>query len=863
MARRSRAAARTPDKRSLAERLAAAKAPNATVLDLTSLSLTELPSELLELFKLPHLRRLGLSGNALTHIPDAIAGLAGLQVLDLRGNPLEAIPTGVFELTELRQLDLAATRISTIPDDIARLRRLESLDLSLAPIVTVSDRIGSLDQLQDFVLHSAKLSTFPDALLDCISLRNLVLYENSNLFHSSFGRAPRTLGRWLVRPMSPDELVNVGIVSLPDVFDRFPELTSLFLDGNQITTLPPSMRALSKLTELGLEGNKLPIPPEILKATPQQILNYYFSTVEGGAKVSLNEAKMVVVGQGGVGKTSLVRRLLGQDIDAHETTTRGIRILPWHDGEGADRLTVNIWDFGGQEIMHATHQFFLTKRTLYVLVLDSRQGEQESRLEYWLKIIQSFGGASPVIVVCNKSDEHILSLDENGLRPANTTRSHISLRRVSCAGAGEGIDDLRQTLLREIRRLDHLHDQFLTSWIAVKHALEAMEDDYISFGEYETLCREHGVTDPVSQRTLVAFLHDLGVVLNFADDPRLIETSILNPGWVTAGVYQILNAHLDGGVLPLSRLSDILDTDKYPQRQHLFITGMMKKFELCFEFDDPPNTFLLPDLLPKNEPDTGSWDEALRFEYHYEVLPSSVISRFIVRMHPFISHRTYWRSGVVIAKDGCRALIKADLEDRKIFVHVSGGGARRMLMDVIRSQFELIHATIPELVVQEKVPMPDNPDVVADYRNLVTMLELGETTFVPVGAKQRYEIRPLLDGIETVQRREAKQGERSGYAARRSPSSAMAPKDIDKVAWWQIGLFLLFTVVVIVCSFGGVAWLVGGSSLAIVVIGTVLVLCFIGVLIALHTGRLTERNAVTVIRDVLSRLRMVQAAKPG
>lgn len=54
--------------------------------------------------------------------------------------------------------------------------------------------------------------------------------------------------------------------------------------------------------------------------------------------------------------------------------------------------------------MHATHQFFLTKRSLYLLVLDARSSEEQNRLEYWLKIIGSFGGESPVIVVGNKLD---------------------------------------------------------------------------------------------------------------------------------------------------------------------------------------------------------------------------------------------------------------------------------------------------------------------------------------------------------------------------------------------------------------------------------------------------------------------------
>ena len=79
------------------------------------------------------------------------------------------------------------------------------------------------------------------------------------------------------------------------------------------------------------------------------------------------------------------------------------------------KTRVNVWDFGGQEIMHATHQFFLTKRTLYVLVLDSRLSEAENRLDYWLTLIRSFGGDSPILVVGNKTDQHALDLDRRGL----------------------------------------------------------------------------------------------------------------------------------------------------------------------------------------------------------------------------------------------------------------------------------------------------------------------------------------------------------------------------------------------------------------------------------------------------------------
>ena len=103
-------------------------------------------------------------------------------------------------------------------------------------------------------------------------------------------------------------------------------------------------------------------------------------------------------------------------------------------------IRLNIWDFGGQEIMHATHQFFLTKRSLYVLVLDSRLEEEENRLEYWLKIIQSFGEDPPIIIVGNKVDQQALDLDRNGLQTKYPTI--CAFVETSCA-KDQGIDTLR------------------------------------------------------------------------------------------------------------------------------------------------------------------------------------------------------------------------------------------------------------------------------------------------------------------------------------------------------------------------------------------------------------------------------------
>src|SRR6202008_4464686 len=115
--------------------------------------------------------------------------------------------------------------------------------------------------------------------------------------------------------------------------------------------------------------------------------------------------------------TSIVNRLLHGTFDDVKKT-EGIRITEWPltVGEKKDQVRLNVWDFGGQEIMHATHQFFLTERSLYLVVLNGRQGHEDAEAEYWLQLVRSFGGDSPVLVVLNKIGQHPFDLNRAALQ---------------------------------------------------------------------------------------------------------------------------------------------------------------------------------------------------------------------------------------------------------------------------------------------------------------------------------------------------------------------------------------------------------------------------------------------------------------
>lgn len=619
----------------------------------------------------------------------------------------------------------------------AKSGRLPTLDLAGLRLDPAPEKLWELEHLEHLNLSGTGMRQLPVEIARLSRLRSLQLRFNS-------------------------------LRTLPAEIGALSELRSLDLTATGLVELPAELRNLTQLGSLILPDNPLlEIPPEVVGSkSPKRILDYYFRSLREVSRPLL-EAKVLVVGQGGVGKTSLVRRLVDGTFDPKEGKTEGIDIHRWQvPGRVEDEpIRVNIWDFGGQEIMHATHQFFLTKRSLYLLVLDARKGEGEGNLHYWLGIIQSFGADSPVLVVTNQVEPpNHLDLNETRLKK-NFAPSIRGFYQTSCL-TGEGIAELSDGIESELRGLEHVYDPLPESFFEVKSALEARthEEDFLEIGAYEAICEAHGLEDDNDQQHLLRFLHDLGSVLHFSDPDspfQLEETKILNPEWVTRGVYKILNNNglmQAEGVLRLGQLGRILrPREGYPARHRRFIVGMMRKFELCFSFPGDDGRLLVPELLRKNEPDLG-WDEseALRFEYHYAVLPEGLLPRFITRSHAHLGEQpTYWRSGVVLEIDGNKALVRADTQRARVYLGVFGPlNGRRRAMTALRSQLQAIHRTMPGIKAEAKVPLPRDPGVAESYDHLLLLEGEGIRDYIPTGSRERYGVQELLDGIESRQERQ-------------------------------------------------------------------------------------------------------------
>ena len=379
-------------------------------------------------------KELDLSRQGLTEIPTEVFQLQNLRSLNLYSNKIVKISDSIAQLQNLIEINFSSNQIVEIPDAIAQLQNLRSLNLSKNKIIKIPDVIAQLQNLIGLYLWDNKIVEIPDAITQLQNLRLLYLSSNE-------------------------------IVEIPDVIPQLQNLRWLDLSHNKITRILKPIEYLVTIDHFDFSNNPLAIPPEILdKNELEKILNYLLQLYRSEFR-PLHEAKVLLVGQGSVGKTSLKKQLIHNQFDQHESKTDGLEVEYWPIEINENKIRLNVWDFGGQEIYHATHQFFLTKRSLYLLVCNCRTSEEENRLEYWLKLIETFGDQSPVIIVGNKKDEQPLDINRKALLEKYPNIKAIL--ETSCLN-GQGIAELRNAIMQEIGQLKEVYDPLPLPWFEVK-----------------------------------------------------------------------------------------------------------------------------------------------------------------------------------------------------------------------------------------------------------------------------------------------------------------------------------------------------------------------------------------------------------
>ncbi|MGB1206545.1 MAG: COR domain-containing protein [Chitinophagales bacterium] len=802
-------------------------------LDLSHLHLTYLPEEVEQL---RHIETLCLQHNKLNNLPAVVGQLSNLKVLDASYNQISNISRGIRKLSQLEVLNLQHNKLNTLPRETTQLQTLTKLlldynnftslpsavkylvhltELSVADnkINRITESISQLQQLEYFMLNGNKLAKLPNAIGLLPRLKQL------NLRNNHLQAIPHTISE--LKKLQELNLSQNQLQQLPSSIGKLQQLQYLDLSFNQLNHLPREIAYLKQLHNtkkqiqwqlgLDLQGNCFNIPAEILLREPSELIQFVLDLQASRQKKPLHEAKLIFIGSGYVGKTSLINMLLNQRYNPEEQKTDGIQIKQWQVKRQKNIIKMHVWDFGGQEIMHATHKFFMTARSVYVLVINPRTEDQygESEVEYWLKLIRSYAGNVPVVIAINKCETHKIDLAKTAIKEKYT--NVVDFVETSCK-KNVGIGRLTKAVTEAISRLEHIDNLLPHSYFEIKSALQHNNADYIPYVDYQKLCRkiDHNFKEK-SMQTLMSLLHDLGIMLNFSEDRRLMDTQVLNPEWVTQGVYQIIiSPHLikKKGILTVKEIARILDKNLYPTaRERFYIMDIMDRFELCYQVPYMRDTYFVPGAF-SNDKAAIQWkhkvDELLRFQYHYDVMPSSIMSRFIVKVHEFIRKREYWRNGVVIEKDNCLGLITADPEERKIYIEVTGKGYRRDLLTFIRGQFDTLHARLSNLKVESKIPVDECGGVVLDYQDLLFHEEMGEETILVRALRTRLNIQELLNGIETAKERESRntnlatprtdmslQPENRHAAHRFLPNQA----DSEKVNWYKRAELLIPAIV--------------------------------------------------------------------
>jgi len=692
--------------------------------------------------KLPNLTKLWINGG--THIEynlrnlGSLTNLNNLNVLDLSYSKVVDIKP-LYMLKNLNILNLSNTLVSDI-NPLNNLINLESLYLSNTKVSDL-EPINKLANIKWLNLAKTPISDLT-MLADLEKLEWLDV-SATNVSDLIPIKASNNL-RWLylsdtnIQDISPlselallEELhaVNLHIIDLQPL-SLLNNLMVIDLSNSDIKDLSPLINLIrnglpiitksSHRKENGIyvENCNLSIPtPDIISEGKDLILSQlkqYKNKPENFDQ--LFEAKLLIVGEGGSGKTSLLRRLYQthKPLPTQSESTKGIDIYKHIiNSKNGKEFRLNVWDFGGQEIYHATHQFFLTKRSLYILLDDTIKGNRcvyDEGFKYWLEVVDQFSDHSPVLIFQNEKGNRSKPIDETGIKEHfNNVKDvyHGNLTNPKAA------DKLRDAIEFYAGNLPHVGGELPKAWLSIRSEIEslAISKPFITLNEYFDLYSKHLTFDREEALQLSRIFHDIGVFLHFKDDLYLLNTIILQNQWATEAVYKILDDEIIKNALghftsqDYERIwNDLIYDGKYPE-----LLALMQRFELCYLLPDvKPQTWLATQLLPPSKPsDLTNWEcpGDLVLRYCYKFMPNGLINRLMVRMNRYIQQPNLcWVNGVLFEIKGSQVLVEIPFRYWEIVLRGRGLDCKELItviaadLDALNDSFNLLNEKVIKLV---------------------------------------------------------------------------------------------------------------------------------------------------------------------
>ena len=495
------------------------------------------------------------------------------------------------------------------------------------------------------------------------------------------------------------------------------QLTQLHLGGNKVTEITLDfLNCFPELTELQLDGNPIQnVPRELFGKQDTNVLTELRHYLEGVAKASsqVYQAKIILIGNGRVGKTCLVKRWLDNTFNPAEPSTHAIQ-LRRHELTTLARtkrfsnIQLNIWDFGGQDIYHATHRLFMKTHAWFILVWDAQTeaelNYQNYPLHYWLDYTKYLGDNSPVLIVQTKRDRD----GKRGIEQWEELHKNYNLIDFLTVESSKeernGFREFNDCLEEQIEKiLESSYTVLPTAWWQVQQQIQELKEQsekMISVTQFEQYC-EKSKLNRAQARTLLQYSHDIGLL--FYPENLFQNQIILDQKWAIEAVYTLFDRNglfprlIHAGEFSRQDLQYVWQT--FSQAEQELFLSFMKSCEICFEIDWDIKPFekrrlLAPALLPDQKPaGLQNWEhiESKWFvRYQYRFLHYGNLQSFLVRTHHWAI--SLWKNGCELKdQHGNLALIEGSFARDAQYLQVCVTGKNpQVLLDRIRNELEKI-----------------------------------------------------------------------------------------------------------------------------------------------------------------------------
>ena len=682
---------------------------------------------------LKHLEELAIWGNQFIEVPQSIQQLTSIKRLDLSNNQISLIPEWIGQLTRLTSLSLHENRLSELPDTITQLKQLQELyihdnrftdfpewirqltgltklDVSGNQLTAIPSWIGELTQLTHLWLEKNQLQSLPETIGNLASLEKFKLEKNQ------LKSLPDNLG--ILRSLRIVDLSQNLLRSLPDNLSNLSELEELYLDKNELTRLDLQIGALPKLKEFSFSDNLLPAFMRALAECKTEERLAYFRSLRDGQPIY--KAKVLLVGEGGVGKSSLLAALKDEEFIEDRQTTHGIEIEQLREDHPEEKTPVwlNFWDFGGQEVYRISHQFFFSEDALYLLVWNPRQGVEQNLLENWIQRIKlRVGDTASIILVATHCKTRRPEIDFDALQEKYSPLL-VALQEVdNCDGSG--IQDLHEKIVCHALELRHLGLPFHRNWMAAREEILQARTNrtHIGFDEFAEVCKKHEMTD-TEAKVLIVLMHTLGELV-FYDEEFLRNFIVLQPEWLTKALSYLLDdrsIEKQSGILYHRQLKSIWSNTENPDRvqydpqYYPHFLRLMELYDVSYRLESEEDASLIGQRVPFKKP-SFEWTTTisgrpsqLRLILKMDTCPDGIIEWCIVRFHRW-SQEKHWRTGMFLKhKVYNEALVELNKEKAEVKINVKGAVPSEF-MSLLQDGLErLIELRWPHLEYGFQVP---------------------------------------------------------------------------------------------------------------------------------------------------------------